>query len=644
MAAYKAYQAAALLLLAAARTHAAEIPAMDFARQDEVFEVALAPDGKHLAIARPMPDGNETRLEIIEVATGKTQILRFGRLEHVSDIVWTDNDRVVLARASNKPLQPRPYSRGQLFSTDLTGARQKVLFGYFKDNGGVAGRRKDEGFASVAKVLDAEPGKMLVTFRCWDCGEEPDTVIYKVDAASGERNTVERIPGQANVVFDNKGVARISTTADNNDRPVLRYRRAPTDNWQPLPKSLIGYEYDFAVFDQDDNKVYAAVSDNGEPARMYRLDLAAGTRTALTDPQSSAPASYQRAGRGLPPFAVIYDENKPVVQPLGVQNAISTLYSNLLKMFPGQMVAFDSFSRDNQIVLFHVWSDRNPGGWYLHDRGNGKTTVVAESRPWIKPDDMAGSKPIEFKTDDGLTLHGFYTAADQSTRPLVVLPHGGPHGVYDSWGFDPDVQFFANRGYGVLQVNFRGSGGRGEQFLQQGYKQWGGRMQDDIAAGVRWAVDNKLADPKRICTFGASYGGYAALMQPIRYPDLYRCAIGYVGVYDLALMKKSGDIDDTRRGRRYLDRALGTDEAALTANSPARNVDKIKVPVFLAQGDIDQRVPMAQFKALKNALERSGVKVDTMVASGEGHGFYKPENRAELYKRSEAFLKQNIGQ
>src|SRR5690606_33960641 len=157
----------------------------------------------------------------------------------------------------------------------------------------------------------------------------------------------------------------------------------------------------------------------------------------------------------------------------------------------------------------------------------------------------------------------------RSPRPMVVMPHGGPHGVHDSWGFNADAQFLASRGYAVLQVNYRGSGGRGRGFLTSGYREWGGKMQDDIADGVRWAIAQKLADPERICTYGASYGGYAAMMQPIRYPDLYKCAIGYVGVYDLEVFRQEGDITDRESGRRYIDRVIGSDPESPRARATA---------------------------------------------------------------------------
>lgn len=635
--------AALLGTILCAQANAQDIPALDFAKHPEVYEVALSPDGKRVAMTTPTANGSETELRIVTIEGGEVQLLSFGKQNHVSDILWTADDRIVLARARNMPLRPRPYSTGQLFSTNLTGSDQEPLFGYFRDIGQATARHKDRGFAYVVKALDQEPGKVLIGFDCADCGEEPDTVIYKVDSVTGNRQEVERIGEPAGLVFDHTGRARIKTTTDDDDEPILAYRPGADNDWKPMPKTLVGYRITFAEFANDNNTLYAEVSDHGEAGRMYKLDLAAGTRTALPSLDGVELGSYELAGRDGPPFAVSYDATKPSVQYLDPNSEYAKLHAGLMKSFPGQLVTFNSFSRDSNVVLFQVWSDRHPPAYYIYDRGQKKALLIAESKPWIKPAQMAPSRPISFSGADSVTIHAFYTAQPGGgPRPLIVLPHGGPHYVSDVWGFDSDAQFFASRGYGVLQVNYRGSSKRGMDFERLGYREWGGKMQDDIADGVRWVIDNKLADPARICTFGASYGGYAALMQPIRYPDMYKCAVGYVGVYDLIVMKKKGDIDDTRSGRRYMDRTLGTDEVALIANSPARNVDKIKVPVFLAQGAIDRRVPMDQFNALKKSFP-AGRDVETMVAPGEGHGFYKPETQAELYNRVEAFLEKHIG-
>src|SRR5690606_4347243 len=276
------------------------------------------------------------------------------------------------------------------------------------------------------------------------------------------------------------------------------------------------------------------IVDRDEPAQLYRVDLAKGTRERLAGRPDVEIASLMYAGHDGPPFAVVYREDKPMVQYLDTASEWAGLHAGLLKAFPGQMVSILEWTRDDRKLLFFAWSDRNPGSYYIFDRDTNRVRLVNALRPWMDAATLSPSRPVSFQSRDGLTLHGVYTApAGDGPKPLVVLPHGGPHGPYDTWGYASDVQFLASRGYAVLQVNYRGSGGRGRAFMERGYGEWGGKMQDDIADGVRWAIDEGLVDADRICTYGASYGGYAAMMQPIRYPELYKCAIGYVGVYDL---------------------------------------------------------------------------------------------------------------
>jgi dipeptidyl aminopeptidase/acylaminoacyl peptidase len=622
--------------------HALVPTPLDFARHSSISEVSMSPDGHYVALAVPSDNGMETELRILRIDGSEgPRVLKFGKQQHVADVYWTTDRQLVLARAKTEPLRAAPLSYGQLFSSDIDGKEQHVLFGYFADDGSHSGRRKDHGYAEVVDVLDGEPGKVLVSFRCWDCGEEPDTVIFKVDTVTGSRREIERADGSVRFVFDNAGVPRIRVGSDDNDIPVVAYRPTPTSQWQPMPKAMVGHSIGGGRFAADNDTLYAAVFDDGGPSRMYRLRLSTGAREKLAGADDVDIGGYEFGGRGGVPYAVVYDAGAPGVEYLDPDSEWSALHAGLMKAFPGQLVSLESFSRDNRKVLFSARADRQPVNFYVFDRDTHKMTVVAESRPWLKPEQLAPSRAIEFQSRDGRKLFGFYTARDDTARPLVVIPHGGPHGVYDTWGYDPDAQFFASRGYGVLQVNFRGSGGRGQAFERAGYREWGGKVQDDISDGVKWLVANHLADPGRICTFGASFGGYAAMMQPIRNPGMYRCAVGYVGVYDLAIMKKEGDIPGTRWGRRYLDRVLGSDDEALAAASPARTVDTVGVPVFLAQGRIDRRVPMDQLRALTKAFAATGVKVETMVVPGEGHGFYKPENQAELYRRADAFISAN---
>ena len=227
--------------------------------------------------------------------------------------------------------------------------------------------------------------------------------------------------------------------------------------------------------------------------------------------------------------------------------------------------------------------------------------------------------------------------------PLVLLPHGGPHGPYDSWFFDEDAQFLASRGYAVLQVNFRGSGGRGVNFQEAGYRQWGGKIVDDLVDATRWAIAQGEVDGNRVCAYGASFGGYASMMLAAREPELYKCAVGYVGVYDLKLLAKpNNDRRDNSRASTFR-KFVGDDRAELDRNSPVTLAAKIKAPVFLVHGGNDKRAPVEHAHAMRAALTAAGRPPEWFLAPNEGHGFYDTANRTAFYEKLEAFLGRHIG-
>lgn len=630
-------------LLFTAQVPAQSIPAEDFAKRPEAWETSLSPTGQYAALAVPTPDGMETQLQIVDLETGKTQVLRFGKQQHVTDVVWTGDEQLVVSRAKLEAFKARPTTLGDLFTSDIRGKNQDVLFGYIPEDGNRRGRRKDEGWSTVAKVLNNEPGMALVDFTCWNCGSEPDTVIFKVDTRTGVRQEVERGDKLAWYGFDQTGTARIRTTYGDDDEPILEYRKQGDRQWLPLPKGIAGYKISGMRFASDNNTLYALVSDGLEPVQAFKIDLAAGTRTKLAGRPDVEVSGFMYEGRDGVPFAVTFNADKPSLTYIDPSSEWTKLHAGIMKSFPGQMVSFNSFSRDGNKVLFGVWSDRNIGSYYVYDRSAKKVQKIIDYKPWLKPEDMAQTRPIEFATRNGQKLFGFYTARGTGPKPLIVMPHGGPIGPYDTWQFDEDAQFLANRGYGVLQINFSGSGGRGESFERAGWKQWGGTIQNDITDGVKWAVQSKLADASRICIYGASFGGYSALMQPIINPGLYKCAIGYVGVYDLALMKKDWSQNASKRSLRVNERVHGGDPKMLADWSPSLRAGEVKIPVFLVHGSDDQTAGLNQYTKMVAALRAAGNPAETFLATGEGHGFVKPENKADLYRRMEAFLAKYIG-
>ncbi len=631
---------------------AQQIPVTDFARYAVLDEVTLSPTGDYVAVALPSADGKETNLQIIKLADGSTvKTLRFGQESHVRDVTWTDDELITVARAKRFPMEQFTRSMGQLMSTNLTGDKQRTLFAYIQDSVSQRGRQRDQGWAILEDVVDREPGMALVKFYCYpsECGERGDTVVYKVNTLTGAREEVERIKdgdAESSLVFDHNGIARVAYSENLDGTPRMSYRPAAGSAWIPVPAALAGYAIEGGVFTQDNNTLYARVTDRGEPTQLYKLDLAGGTRTKVLGRDDLDVGSIMTGGRRRDPFGITYTSSKPQVQYFDAASPWAQLHAALMKRFAGQMVSFLDFTRDDGKALFWTSSDRVAGDYYVIDRTNGnKITQVGSRRPWFEGKPLAAMRPIEFKTRDGVTLYGFYTAPTGSgpgPHPLVVMPHGGPYGPADRWGFDDDVQFLASRGYGVLQVNYRGSGGRGDNFITQAYQQWGGMIQNDITDGVKYAIDEKLANPGKICMYGASFGGYSALMQPILNPGMYQCAIGYVGVYDLDLLSRSKDSEDDSVERFYA-RSLGTDVAAMNNASPAKRAADVKVPVMLVHGKSDSNVRLGQFREMESALKDVGQPPETFLAAGEGHGFVNPDNRAELYRRMEAFLGKHIG-
>lgn len=625
------------------------VPLAAFVYDDQLSHPRLAPDGKHLALTVRVPDGDRFVPVVMVYSVPEMQMtgaIRMPAFEVPVDYRWLGTTRLAITKGKELGSREKPVPTGEVLAAELDGSKQEYLYGYRMRQYSSRGSRygNDQGFASIEHVPSSGNGHLFLAAHAW---EGQHSMLYDVDSRSAVRTLAADLPvPDLGFVIQNNGQPRFAYGADENALTLLMRYDDAGKRWEKMGKEL-GRHYVPLAFSADDRSLYVTYSKNGGPDQLVREDLASGQRTTLfADPAGNFDDVMVASNLGEPfgarsavgrPRAVYFDRN----------GEDARLHQTLSAQFPDHYVHFADFSDDGSVLLFSVASDRDPGSWYLLDRKSMKASLLFSQRETIDPEKMAPRRPVSFPARDGLELHGYLTMpahAAGAKLPLVLMPHGGPFGIYDGWFYHNDAQFLASRGYAVLQVNFRGSGGRGLNFKAAGYREWGGKIQDDLVDGVRWAISQGEVDGKRMCVYGASFGGYSALMLAAREPALFKCAVGYLGVYDLNLLAKPDNnrLDGVRAA--YLALTLGADKAALDKASPVTRAADISVPVLLVHGGKDTRAPVVHAEAMRDALIKAGHPPEWFLAPNEGHGFYDTKNVTEFYQRLEAFLAKHLGQ
>jgi len=633
----KTLRAAVALGLLASGSVLAQDATQTFAKEAEYQDARLSPTGEYVAVTTPFED--RRALSLIKLSGSYDRsLIKFDVKEQPYNINWMGDKRLMVEKAKDFGLFGKLFGTGDVYAANADGSGQLQLFGYLPDNGNVRSRLKDQGSPTFMNAIPNTDGEALFYFTPWTYSSSRlSTSVYRVDTIHGSRSLVDSFDDDVVVDADNNGKLRFVTKKLMDGTEVVRYKAKPDGDWVSAPKLLTGQSLNVLYFDGDNNHAYALISDKGEPATLYRIDLSAGTREKMGGNAKYEPSGVMRAGRVGPPVVLTYTSGKPKVDYLDPSSPWAQLHAGLMKAFAGQMVSFVDVTKDENTVLLFVYSDRNPGTYYLFDRKTSKPTLLFQTREWIDPAKMAPTQAIEYKNRTGETLFAFLTVPQGRTgpRPLIVMPHGGPFGISDHWGFDDDAQFLASLGYSVLQVNYRGSGERGDAFEVAGYQKWGTAIQDDIADGVKQVIAQGLANKDKVCIYGISFGGYSAMMNPIRNPGMYKCSIAYAGVYDLEELfaAKDGNVNS----KNYFQRTMG-EGGTQAEQSPIKQIAKLDVPIFLIHGKSDQTAPFSQFGLAETALARAGKTYETLAKSDEGHGFYKEANRVEAYRRIKEFL------
>lgn len=629
----------------------AAVPSLDaLATAPQFGNARLSPDGRHIAVLRIDAAGNSLLILDAESMAPANE-LKFSGRQNVIDFFWANNEMLVVSRGTPLDGFGRPRMTGELYAVSLHGEKRRYLFGHKADRTSRnRGRDADRAIGWVLDTLPDDPSSILVAAVDWseDVTIDFHPRIYRIDVYSGARSEIAKVPMRSpRITVDGQGQVRFASGWDDDNKPATLRFDPDAGSWSRVDLALAELgSFEPLGFAEGDNAVFASISERGEPGCLYRVDLADYHRQKLTCDPDAEPSFMVPSSKPGRPMAIAFDAGIPRLHLLEPASDDAAMYRALSEQLAPEFVQIIDFSRDGRRLLFSAYGDRWPGRVFLFDRDAQRARPVYSRQPQIDPAGLVSTLAYAFDARDGTRLHGLITlpgGGSVGNLPMVVMPHGGPHGVSDRWDYDAAVQVLATRGYAVLQVDFRGSGGYGQAFLRKGFRQWGHAIQDDIVDATRWAVDNGVADPGRICILGASFGAYSALMSAIRAPDLFRCAVGYAGVYDLESMFRRGDIRRTEAGRRYLDLVLGHDEAELAAQSPVAQIERLAAPVLIVHGGADVRAPLAHANKLRQALERHDKPHEWFIVDNEAHGFFRSQNRKRYYERVLAFLDRHIG-
>lgn len=628
---------------------AAHVDVDAFVKKDKFQSIKISPTGEYFAATVPFED--RTVLAILRKSDTKvTGSMSMGKNTHVGGFWWVNPTRVLFEITEKFGALDNPSPTGEVYAMNADGSGKDLLVGWRVQGSGPGTRiqkKKEERVAAfIIDTLPKDDKNVLISVQPFV--DDPYTRVDRMDVYTGRRNTVARAPiRNASFVTDHQGVVRFAQGAGTDLVSKLYYRADERSEWKLLnDESSSGRGESALGFSEDGQTAYLQVEQATGPDAIVAMDVASGQRKqVLRDDNTDPFVTLSKLGSSDVPVGALFLDGRMRSDFFDASSPEARLYRSLEAAFKGNQVYITSTTDDGKTALVYVSSDRNPGDFYLFDVEKKKADHLLARRAWFNPETLHPTEPVSFNARDGRTVHGFITLPGKSTAknvPMVVMPHGGPFGIYDTWDFDDDSQLLASAGYAVLRVNYRGSGNHGRDFRFAGRREWGGKMQDDVTDATRWAIQQGYADPKRICIYGASYGAYAALMGVAKEPDLYRCAAGYVGVYDLPTMHTHGDIQQRGSGERYIREWIG-EKASLDKVSPNRIADRIKVPVFLAAGGQDRRTPIEHSKMMEKALIAAKTPVETLYYPTEGHGFYQPEHRKEFYTRLLAFLNRSLG-
>lgn len=640
------------LVIAAGNIHAAEpaeIPIIDFVRNPTYSSVKISPTGEYLALT--VDRGDVDVLTVLRTRDlGIVKINQLPNDKSVGAFHWVSPQRLMFDSVRKFGRFAQPFSTGEWYSVNADGSMPRVL-----DIGTKGARDLTNASFNLLDNPQNDNGKVLMSAYYPRSSEGVNTEVAEVDTLNGRWKSLARAPREnCGMALDAQKMPRYAVCSDYKneagefDEVTELYRREASGEWTLVNSSKSSGKSLEVFGSARDGRIYATESDGKATTTFGEIDPATGAFKPLFRDPVSDPSGYIASVDGSElVLGITTEAGAPQVTLIDNDHADAKLYASLAASFPGQFVNFASATRDGKQIIVQVYSDTNPGELYLFDRTTNQARFLMQQRKWIDSKRMASVKPIALTTRDGLKIHGYLTipnGSDGKRLPMIVNVHGGPMGPRDNWGFNWESQLFASRGYAVLQINYRGSGGFGKGFQDMGYGTWATGIMNDIVDATKWTIAQGYADKDRVCIYGGSFGGYASMMAPAREQGLFKCAFGYVGAYDAEIQMTRSDTSRSESGRMYMQRALGKTKAERDAMSPVNHAAKIGIPVYLAAGARDPRCPPENTEAMSRALIAAGNPPEgMMITAGEMHGFYKDENKLKLYTEMLDFFARHIG-
>lgn len=605
------------------------LPLEAFFAEPDVRSLQVSPDGRYLTFLTTLGTG-KVGIALMHLDTGKVEPLVGAKDENIEFYFWKGSEWIVYGGDLGG------NESSALRSISISQRKVVALAESFRER-----YAANANFATVLDRLKFDPNRILIS-GVKDVGSY-HYALWLLDVRNGERRVVggyEPEPDTEGLAVDNTGVIR-GRSRLYGDKVIYEVRPDAGSEFTRVAEFPVNDpRWTFLGFAADNETLYLANSDHADTGAVQAINV----RTRQLGPVLFRPPEgeidrllwswdYSKL------YGVVYTADR--TRQHFFDQARADLQKTIDASLPGTENVIVSTSADEKILVVAATSDRDPGTYYVLNLRHPALMPVGKINHRIDPAAMRPMEPVSLQSRDGLTLHGYLTRPagfENRPAPLIINPHGGPYGIRDYWGYNYEVQFLANRGYAVLQINYRGSGGYGRSFEEAGKREWGGKMQDDLTDGVKWAISQRITDAGHVAIYGASYGGYAALAGAAFTPDLYRCAVNYVGVSDLTIITSWSRGRFGRGSDLYAREWIGDDKQYKHDHSPVNFVDRIKIPVLNAYGFNDPRVDIDHWKRLEPKFREFGKPYEIIIEENEGHGFKNETARMNFYRHLEAFL------